>query len=391
MKWIASLIAATLLVTGAAEAQTQPARLVPFQARLVGADEQPLEDDVYPMTFRLYDTATGGTPCWTEQHETASVIGGYNNVLLGSLTPFPDSISFNPSGSGTGPCQAAGYRYLGITVATGQAGSGEEMVPRHQLVPSFHARRTDIADSVAANGVDTNAIRDGEVKSSDLAAGAVTSAKIQDGAIVGADLSAELFRGENGIRSDQIKDATIRGGSEGDLAQDTITSVNIASVDKGSASRAASTNVVGQQPNGQFKVIHLDRPDFDTDGLLDATGGWFNIRNGGLYVMCAGGQAGNGGSGTFQVTLSRLAPGTVHAGVAPDKIIFGQGTNLSGSSGMTIQTCAIRYLQTGDSVQLGVSPNQTTISQFFLELVRVPFAPACSAAGAPCPVRTPQP
>jgi len=129
-------------------------RLVPFQARLVDGAGQPLPDGVKKVTFGIYDAETGGVPCWTEVHQTASIIGGQINVLLGSLTSLDDpdcsnqglkdtdGVSFAGTTVGTGPCQAAGARYLGIKV-----GEGDEMVPRQQLVPAFHASTADEAMS----------------------------------------------------------------------------------------------------------------------------------------------------------------------------------------------------------------------------------------------------
>ena len=89
----------------------------------------------------IYDVQTGGAPIrgWTETHPSVSVIGGIVNVLLGSIRSLDD-----PDGDGD-PSDAVEFdasrpqRYLGITI-----GDGPEMVPRHLLVPSFHARKADV-------------------------------------------------------------------------------------------------------------------------------------------------------------------------------------------------------------------------------------------------------
>lgn len=212
-------IAWLLACPALALAQGAPARLVPFQARLTGANDAPLDGN-FGVTFRIYETPTGGNPCWEETYPHqppdrpgVPIIAGQMNVLLGSITPLDDpnkdtnpndAISFNPTGATTcdpldpppNPghcrCQAPGARFLGITVATGQGGSGQEMVPRHQLVPSFHARRADVADAVREGGVTDVMLADNAVIPSKLADGAVTTAKIADGAISGPKLAATV-------------------------------------------------------------------------------------------------------------------------------------------------------------------------------------------------------
>jgi microcystin-dependent protein len=85
------------------------------------------------------------------------VIGGQINVLLGSLVSLDD-----PKGT-QNPADAVRFdeplkpRFLGIKIG---ADGNQEMVPRHQLVPSFHAR---IADTTVDGGVGTAQIEDGAV------------------------------------------------------------------------------------------------------------------------------------------------------------------------------------------------------------------------------------
>ncbi|MDD2891317.1 MAG: hypothetical protein PHE49_11880, partial [bacterium] len=49
------------------------------------------------MIFRLYTTPTGVTPLWNEAQDTVQVSKGVFNVLLGSVTPIPDSFFNNTS------------------------------------------------------------------------------------------------------------------------------------------------------------------------------------------------------------------------------------------------------------------------------------------------------
>jgi hypothetical protein len=92
---------------------------IAYQGRLADAAGAPLTG-TYNMIFRLYDVATGGTPLWTEQWTGSNgvrVSDGLFNVMLGSLTPIPQSVI-------TGHDSL----FLGITV-----GTDDEMQPRVQL------------------------------------------------------------------------------------------------------------------------------------------------------------------------------------------------------------------------------------------------------------------
>lgn len=114
-------------------------------------------------------------------------------MILGALTSLgdgnsSDGISFYASES---------VRYLGISIDGGQ-----EIVPRHQLAPSFHASTAEVANGVepwavtramiAVGAVDSEAIGDGAVAGTGLtiAAGTrITSANVDPAAIQSALLS----------------------------------------------------------------------------------------------------------------------------------------------------------------------------------------------------------
>ena len=109
---------------------TYAERLIPFQGRLHDVDNQLVDDGVYSLTFNVYETPTGGSSVWTETHQNVSVINGYVNILLGAIEFFdqPPSASVNFSTS----------KYLSVSI-----NNGEELFPRTQLVPSFHATSAD--------------------------------------------------------------------------------------------------------------------------------------------------------------------------------------------------------------------------------------------------------
>lgn len=146
--------ALTLLLCGPTLAQSP--RLIPFQGRVTDGAGQPLQG-VYRVTFVIYDEATGGEALYTETHADVSVIAGQINVLLGSLVSLDDPNGDQNTADAVSFDGAARLRFLGIKVG---ADTNQEMVPRHQLVPSFHART---ADTTVPGGVDTEQLADGAV------------------------------------------------------------------------------------------------------------------------------------------------------------------------------------------------------------------------------------
>jgi len=148
--WVATFVMLILGMVWALPANSaENSRLIPFQGRLTDTEGAAL-NGVYRITFAIYDAPTGGVDSWTEFHESVSVINGQLNVLLGSMTNLDD-----PDGNGD-PSDAvlfdasSGPRFLGIKVGED---TNQEMIPRQQLVPAFHARTADQATE--ANNADT--------------------------------------------------------------------------------------------------------------------------------------------------------------------------------------------------------------------------------------------
>ena len=103
-----------------------------FQGILTTTGGVTVPDGQYQLTFRLYTSATTGSPVWTET-QNVTVSSGIFSVELGTVMPL--NLSFDQP------------YYLGITV-----GSGSEMAPRIPLLGSpysFYARQ---AGSAAVGG-----------------------------------------------------------------------------------------------------------------------------------------------------------------------------------------------------------------------------------------------
>ena len=80
-----------------------------LQALLTGADGIPVSDGAYALTFRFYDTDTGGLPLW-EETQQVEVAGGLFHAILGSATPL--TLAFDQP------------YWVGVTI-----GQEEEMAP----------------------------------------------------------------------------------------------------------------------------------------------------------------------------------------------------------------------------------------------------------------------
>lgn len=116
-------------------------RLINFQGYLTNQEGTVYGDGTYTIVFALYNTPAGGSPIWTERHETVSVTSGLVNVLLGSMT------SFEEPDAGAERVDFSVTRYLSITIDADNnpATLDPEMLPRQQIVPAIHAYESDYA------------------------------------------------------------------------------------------------------------------------------------------------------------------------------------------------------------------------------------------------------
>ncbi|MFP4460437.1 MAG: hypothetical protein ACLFSQ_12720 [Candidatus Zixiibacteriota bacterium] len=106
----------------------QAPQTINYQGKLTGSDGIAITVDV-PITFRVYDVETGGTPLWTEAHSTVHVNHGLFDIILGTVTPFPISMDF-------------GSQYwIELEV------DGETLLPRQPFSSVPYAMRASYADS----------------------------------------------------------------------------------------------------------------------------------------------------------------------------------------------------------------------------------------------------
>jgi hypothetical protein len=131
-KALTCLVVLLVLLTAMTVLADVPA-MINYQGRLTDSGGAPLTG-AFPMTFSIYDEATGGVALWTETHTSVNAVDGLFSVILGSSgSPLPDSVF------------AAAERYLGVTI-----GTDSELSPRTRLVASCYAHRVSSIDGAEA-------------------------------------------------------------------------------------------------------------------------------------------------------------------------------------------------------------------------------------------------
>jgi hypothetical protein len=128
-----TLLAACVLAAAIAAQPPIPPTL-PFQGRLTLQSGGNVNGSV-PVTFRIYNVATGGAARWTEAHAAVAVNNGLFAVELGRTTGFPTDLFDGRS------------LFLGLSVAT-----DPEMVPRLPVPSQAYAQLA--AESVDVRGRD---------------------------------------------------------------------------------------------------------------------------------------------------------------------------------------------------------------------------------------------
>ncbi|HEX7319903.1 MAG TPA: kelch repeat-containing protein [bacterium] len=105
-------------------------RLLNYQGYLTDTLGNPITNSSLSLSFAIFDSPSGGSQKWTETQSSVSVDKGIFNVLLGSVTPIPDSVF-----------TASTNRYLQLTVA------GQVVSPRTPIVSMGYAYTSTYSDT----------------------------------------------------------------------------------------------------------------------------------------------------------------------------------------------------------------------------------------------------
>lgn len=131
MKYIYLIVASLFLFSVTAFAQVP--RTISYQGILTDASGNLLPDGNTTLTVKLYPDAAGGSSIYSET-QTVAVVKGRYNMIIGSVTPVPDNLSFSKA------------YFLGVSV-----GADAELTPRTALTAAPYALRAAIADAVSPN------------------------------------------------------------------------------------------------------------------------------------------------------------------------------------------------------------------------------------------------
>ncbi len=143
----ALVLVALVCLSGAASADISPH--MSYQGVLKDDAGNIVSDGSYVITFKLYETDSGGTVLW-EETQSVSVEGGIMNVLLGSAVPLTALSWENPY-------------WLGIAIE-GEA----ELAPRTELTTVAYAAHAGFADTA---GEDADWVISGDDMYSGVAGG----------------------------------------------------------------------------------------------------------------------------------------------------------------------------------------------------------------------------
>jgi len=173
MQFPRALVAVILLVWMSSLVQAQIPRTLAYQGVLTDSLGIPKPDDTYSLTFRLYESASGGSALWSETN-SLQVKRGLFSTVLGAATPFGSTVLFD--------------RPYWLSV---QVGAEAELSPRIPLSAVAYSIRSVRADTAAYA---VNAPQQGFVDSARIAGtvtdNAITSAKILNNTIQSADVAA---------------------------------------------------------------------------------------------------------------------------------------------------------------------------------------------------------
>ena len=123
-----------ILLAGYLVASGEIPHLMNYQGKLIDDMGTPLNGS-FDLTFKIYNTSTGGSPLWSETQSGVTVTNGIFSIILGSVNPI--NLSFDSQ------------YWLEVMVGV------ETITPRRQLTSvgySFRAQTADTAEHVINGG-----------------------------------------------------------------------------------------------------------------------------------------------------------------------------------------------------------------------------------------------
>jgi hypothetical protein len=327
-----------LLIVSLAAAVITPSlsqipRTLSYQGVLTDSLGNPKPDGTYSFTFRLYESAEGGSPIWTEL-KTLSVTRGLFSTILGDQVIIGASITFSRP------------YWLGIQVP-----GSPELSPRMALTASAYSISSLRSDTARFSlTAPQQQFADSSRIATTIPNNAVTTSKISDGAVTGVKIGAgQVVRRLNGMTD--VVTLAAQGGA-------TITSMND-SIIITAGSGGGGNGVQGVQnlnntldiinPNGPTVTVNVKNSAITTQQLADNSVTSAKISNGTILFTDLGQNgAGNGdvikwngtawqpgsdniGTGVFLPLVGGILAGPVTSTGSPP-ITMGKGNFGSGNS-----------------------------------------------------------
>ncbi len=255
------ILAMGIVLTLSALTLAAAPKLITFQGILKDGSGNPVVNTSYSVTFTIYDAAAGGNNLWTET-QSVTTASGLFSVLLGAITPVPDSAFQDTT------------RYLGIKV-----GADPEMTPRQQLVSVAYGFRISSVDG-ASGGTITSKVSIGpghtNTGSDAFVAGALSTASGNN-----ATVSGGLNNTASGDRS------TVSGGGL-NLATQPFATVSGGGANNATAPSSVIGGGFGNAASGNSATVSGGA--FDTASNDNATvgGGNFNTASGSRATVSGG-------------------------------------------------------------------------------------------------------
>jgi len=156
-------LATILLALSSTLSNAQIPRTLSYQGVLTDSSGNPKPDNIYSITFRMYDGAVGGIVLWTEV-KSLQVKRGLFTTILGDLTPLPDSLQFDrpywlslqvasePELAPRLPLTAVGYSLYSLKADTARYALGAPM----QLVVDSARIASSVPDNSITGGKISN-------------------------------------------------------------------------------------------------------------------------------------------------------------------------------------------------------------------------------------------
>lgn len=248
-------------------ADAKPPEFMTYQGYLVDANGNPLAPNNpanYPVIFRIFDQATGGTRLWSEQ-QIVTIDKGNFSVLLGegTLVSGESRPPLSEVFGGSSLAASASDRFLGITVTI--SGVPTEILPRLRLLPAPYAYLARHANALVnasgqplvAAGSGDNLVVAGKLTANELAGNGAGLTDLDAGKITSGTLATARIPGLDAgkITAGTLSPDRIPGLDASKITSGTISETRL----PGTLARRDQVNIFSQnlQTDGHLRVGNI--------------------------------------------------------------------------------------------------------------------------------------